>query len=131
MKPVVEQARDEVRTHLGDVADEAEVDGQTVGGHGARLCGEQVRVLPRDPDREGAVGVDQPDELALDLAREHHAHHLHDLRRCHAQPRPELADDPQPGQHRVDLRAAAVHHDGAQPGQAKEDDVLGEGVLQR
>ena len=74
--------------------------------------------------------VEQADELAADLAGEHHADDVHDLGRGDPQPAPELALEPEPVEHGGDLRAAAVHDDRPQPGIPQEGDVLGEGALE-
>ena len=62
--------------------------------------GEQVRVLARHAHRQRAVCVDEPDDLALDLPGQHHAHHVHRLRRGHAQSADELRLDAEPVEHR-------------------------------
>ena len=95
-----------------------------------RSRGEQATVLAGQPDRERAVVVDQPDDVAVDLADEHHPDDLHGLRGGDPQPAAELALDAEPLQVGGDLRAAAVHDDRPEPGVPQEDDVLGEGPLQ-
>ena len=70
--------------------------------------------------------VDQPDQLALHLADQHHADDVHRLGRGHPQAALELGLDAEPVEHRGDLRAAAVHDDRAEPGEPQEHDVLGE-----
>ena len=74
--------------------------------------------------------VDQPDELALHLADEHHPDDVHRLGRGHPQAAAELRLDAEPVEHRGDLRAAAVHDDRLEAGEAQERDVLGEGGLE-
>ena len=111
---VVEQLLDEVRAHLDDVADEADVDRLAVDEHVAPLGGEQVRVLAGQPDGVGTVGVEQPDDLALHLAGQHHAYDVHRLRAGHAVAAAELALDAEPVEHPADLRPAAVDDDRAQ-----------------
>ena len=65
--------------HVGDLADQAEVDLLAVDDGVGALGGEQAGVLAGEPDRERAVLVDQPDQLALDLADEHHPDDVHRL----------------------------------------------------
>ncbi|GMA26330.1 hypothetical protein GCM10025864_40890 [Luteimicrobium album] len=74
--------------------------------------------------------VDQPDELARDLTRQHHPDDVHRLRGRDAQAAAELGLDAEPVEHRGDLRPAAVHDDGAQPDAAQEDHVLRERTLE-
>jgi hypothetical protein len=95
--------------------------------HGRALArAEQSAVLARQPDRVRSVRVDQPDQLARDLARQHHPDDVHRLWRRDPQPAAELARDAQPVEHRVDLRTAPVHHDGTQAHLPQEDHVLRE-----
>jgi hypothetical protein len=76
------------------------------------------------------VLVDQPDELALHLADEHHAYDVHRRRRRDAQAAAELRLDAEPVEHRGDLRAATVHDHGLEAREPQEGDVLGEGSLE-
>ena len=94
------------------------------------LGGEQPGVLAGEADGERAVLVDQPDQLALDLADQHHPDHVHRLGRGDPQAAAELRLDAEPVEHRGDLRAAAVHDDRLEAGEAQEDDVLGERPLE-
>src|SRR5699024_2004016 len=80
--------------------------------------------------RIGAVLVDEADQLAADLAEEHHAHVLHDLRRGDAEAAAELPFQADFVEHHVDLRPAAMHDDGARADRAEEDHVGGEGSLE-
>ncbi|SCD94079.1 hypothetical protein GA0115246_1082712 [Streptomyces sp. SolWspMP-sol7th] len=89
-----------------------------------------MRVLAREADGERAVPVEQADQLALDLPGEDHPYDVHRLGRRDAQARAELADQALLVELGADLRAAAVHDDGAEPGVPQEDDVLREGGLQ-
>jgi hypothetical protein len=66
------------------------------------------------------VLVDQPDQLATDLTHQDHPDHVDRLRRGHAQAAAELRGQPQPVQHRGDLRAAAVHDDREDPGSRRK-----------
>ena len=60
----------------------------------ARAAVNRPRVLTGQADRVRAVGVDQPDELAADLADEHHADDVHRLGGGDAQAAAELASMP-------------------------------------
>src|SRR6185437_10878064 len=93
--------------------------------------GERARVLPGQAHRERAVPVDQADDVLVHRAGQDHADDLHGLRRGHPQPGGERGLHPEPAEHRVDLRAAAVHDDRAQPGVAQEHQVLRERQAQR
>ena len=93
--------------------------------------GDGVRVLAGHADGERAVLVEQSDQLALHLSGQHHAYDVHGvLGVVTRRPGLELADEAVPVERGADLRAAAVHDDGLEPGVAQEDDVLGEGGLQ-
>ena len=126
----LDEVEDRLGPHLGDLADEAQVDLGAVddraGGDGA----EEAGVLPRQADGQCAVLVDEADELALHLADEHHPDDVHRLGRGHPQPAAELRLDAELVEHPGDLRAAAVHDDGLEAGEAQERDVLGEGDLE-
>ena len=76
----VEQAVHDAGVDLDDVADQAEVDRARRRRAPVRLGGEQAGVLAGQADRERAVRVDQADELAADLADQHHADDVHGLR---------------------------------------------------
>ena len=89
-----------------------------------------MHVLTGEADGQRPVLVEQPDELALHLAGEDHPDDLHDLRGGHAQAALELAGQPEPGEHRGDLRTAAVDDDRMQAGIPEEGDVLREGGLE-
>ena len=70
----------------------AEVDLLAVDDRAGTTGGEQAGVLAGEPDRQRAVLVDQADQLALDLADEHHPDDVHRLGGGDPQPAPELAD---------------------------------------
>jgi hypothetical protein len=126
----VDQVDHRLGTDFGDLPHEAEVDLLPVQLQALALGGEQAGVLAGEADGEGAVGVQQPDQLAVHLSHQHHAHHVHRLGRGDPQPAAELAGDPQPVQHRRDLRPAAVDDHRAHTHHAQEDDVGREGGLQ-
>ncbi len=126
----LDQVEDRLRPHLGDLADQAEVDLLAVDDGAGLLGGEQARVLAGQADGERAVLVDQPDQLALDLADQHHPHDVHRLGRGDSQAAAELRLDAEPVEHLRDLRAAAVDDDRAEAGEAQEGDVLGERALE-
>ena len=81
-------------------------------------------------DGEGAVLVEEADELALDLSGEHHPDDVHRLGGGDPQPGLEFADQTLFVELGADLRATAVHHDRLEAGVPQEDDVLGEGRFQ-
>ena len=112
------------------VTDQAEVDGLAVDVGAASAGAEERGVLAGQADGHRAVLVEQSDELAADLAGEHHANHVHHLGRGDPQAAAELALQAEPVEHRGDLRSAAVDDDGAQPGIPQERHVLGEGGLE-
>ena len=84
--PVVEQPADDARLDVHHVADQADVDLLAVDDRGPALGGEQPGVLTGDADRERSVLVEQPDDVALHLADQHHADDVHRLRCRDAQP---------------------------------------------
>ena len=126
----LDEVLDRLGPHVRHLADQAEVDLLAVDDGVGRLGGEQAGVLAGEPDGDVAVLVDQADELALDLADEHHPDDVHRLRRGHPQAALELRLDAELVEHLGDLRAAAVHDDRLEAGVAQERDVLGEGLLQ-
>ena len=79
-----------------DVADEAEVDLLAVDDGAAAAGAEEGRVLAGQAHGDGPVLVEQADELAPDLAGQHHAHDVHGLGRRDAEPALELALDARP-----------------------------------
>ncbi len=107
--------------------DEADVDRLPVDDRLGSGGGEQAAVLPRQADRPAAVLIDQADHLGSDLADQHHADDVDRLLGGDPQAAAELARDAEPGEHRGDLRAAAVHHDRVDAAGAEEHHVLGEG----
>ena len=130
IRPASSSACTGARVDGDDVADLADVDRLAVDDRRPALGGEQAGVLAGQADRERAVVVDQVDDVAVDLADEHHPHDRHRLGRGHPQAAAELALDAEPVQVLGDLRTAAVHDDRLQAGVAQEDDVLGERPLQ-
>lgn len=127
---VGEQGLDRARVDRGDLADPPDVDefavdlGLVLGG------GDGVRVLAGQADGERTVLVEQPDQLALHLAGQHHPYDVHGVLGGHPEARLELADDAVLVEGGADLGAAAVHDDGLETGVVQEHDVLGEGGLQ-
>lgn len=127
---VGEQCLDRAGVDRGDLAHPPDVDqlpvdlGQMLGG------GDGVRVLAGQPDGERPVLVEQPDQLALHLPREHHPYDVHGVLGGDAQAGLELADDAVPVEGGADLRAAAVHDDGLEARVVQEHDVLRERGLQ-
>jgi hypothetical protein len=128
---VGDQREDGARVDGGDLPDLAEVHRRAVDGGVRAGRGEQVRVLAGHPDGERPVPVDQPDDLAVHLAGQHHPDHVHGLRRGDPQPGGEGAADAELAEVLADLRAAAVHHHRAQARVAQEHHVLGERGAQR
>ena len=85
----VEDVHDGGRVDALDVADQAEVDVRSPSTTPAARAGtEQPGVLAGEADGERAVLVEQADELASDLAGEHHPDDVHHLGRRHPQARP-------------------------------------------
>lgn len=128
---VGDQRLHRARLDVDDVADQADVHLLAVhhrvpldGGHG-------VRVLAGHADRERPVLVEQSDQLALDLAGQHHPDHVHGLGGGDPKSVGEGGLQAQLLQLRADLRAAAVHHHRMQARVPQEDHVLGEGRLER
>ena len=86
---------------------------------------------PVMPTAYGPCALIRLDEFAADLTEQHHPRHVEHLGRGHAEATLEIACDAELFQHRADLRAAAVHHDGMDAAVAQEDHVGGEGRLER
>jgi hypothetical protein len=93
-------------------------------------AGEQAGVVAGERHGEGAVFVDVTDDLAADLPRENHAHHVHRLGTGHTVATAEFALDAQAIEHRGDLGSPAMDDDRADTGVAQEDHVFGERLLQ-
>ena len=87
-------------------------------------------VLAGQPDGERTVLVDETDDVAVDLADQHHPHDLHGLRGGDPVAAAELALDAELVEVGGDLRTSAVDHYDLDAAVAEEDDVLGEGLLQ-
>ena len=101
----VEQRVDRARLDGHDVTDLADVDRLAVDDAHPPLGREQPAVLAGEADGERTVVVDQVDDVAVDLADEHHAHDRHRLGRRHAKPAAELGVDAEPAEMLGDLRA--------------------------
>ena len=97
-----------------------------------RLFGEHhVAVLAAEPDRPLALGVDQRHDLLVDRAGQHHLDDLDRLLVGDAQAALELRFDAHLGEHRADLRPAAMHDDRVDAGLLEQRDVAGEGLAER
>ena len=113
---------DKLGADAGDVADEAE--------RGIRRGDrQQPRILARHADRDRLVAglaVDRRDEVAVDLADQHHADDLERLGVGHAKPVLELRLLADAAKHRVDLRPAAMHQHAAHADAPQQQHVLRE-----
>src|SRR5882672_5458039 len=90
--------------------------------HGAVLAGE--------PHGTAAVQIDQPDDLLVDLAHQHHLDDLHRLGIGHPHPAHEFRLLAQALHEGPDLRAASVDDHRPHPDQPEEDHVAGELLLE-
>ena len=111
---------DQLGADAGDIADEAE---RRIG----RRHRQQPRVLARNADRDRLVAglaVDRRDQVAVDLADQHHAHDLERLGVGDAKAVPELRLLADAAEHRVDLRPAAVDQHAAHADAAQQQHVL-------
>src|SRR5690606_11369949 len=137
--------RDEIaaRQHLqqigvdpGDFADMADVDD-------FRLChfrglatglelfrADQIGVFAGQTDGVATMLVDQIDDAFVDLAAQHHFHHIHGLRVGHAHAVDKVAFDVQALEQVADLRAAAVHHHRVDADRLHQHDIAGEAGFQ-
>ena len=82
--------------------------------------------LPQRPDGLAALGVDQADDLLVDGPGENHFDDLDGRLVGDAQAVGEARLDAELGQHRADLRAAAVHHHWIDAGLFQQHHVAGE-----
>ncbi len=124
---LVEQAVQALGANRSDVADEAE-------RRIARLGDQQAAILAGDRDRDRIVGrflVDRRDQIAADLADQHHADQPQSLGVGDAQAVAELRLLADLLHHRVDLRAAAMDEHAADADASQQQDVLGERAVQR
>ena len=83
---------------------------------------------PVMPTAYGPCALIRSDQFAADLAEQHHPRDVEHLRRGDPEAALEVACDAEPFEHRADLRAAAVHHDGMDTAVAQEHHVGGEGA---
>ena len=123
---LIEQAVQPLGADLGDVADEAQ-------GRIARLGDQQAAILAGDRDGDRIVGrfpVDRRDQVAADLADQHHADDAQGLGVGDAQAVAELRLLADLLHHRVDLRAAAMDEHAAHADAAQQQHVLGERAVQ-
>ena len=122
--------------HLDHIADKADVDHLDAAVFILDLlqhlfAEEQVAVLAGKADRAAAMLVEVADDLLVDLAGQHHLHHRHGRFVGYPHAADELGDDAVALEGFVDLRAAAMDHDHVDAEGAEQDDVKGEGLLQR
>ena len=121
------------------LTDEAEVEhlldpAARVGLGAAQLAGaDQAAILAADADRQRAGPVDQPGDVFVHGAGQHHFHHLDHGLVGHTQAVDEGGLDGQAFEHGVDLRSAAMHHHGVDADLLEQGDVgaelLGQGLL--
>jgi hypothetical protein len=113
--------------HLADVDD---VAGLILVRHHQLLGADEGAVHPGQPHRLAAGQVNEVDDVLVDLATQHHFHHVHGFRvgDPHALDEfPFLAD---PFQQVLDLGTTAVHHHRVQAHQLEQHHVTGEGGLE-
>ena len=92
-----------------------------------RLAGDDhVAVLAAEADGAPADGIDHADDLLVDRAGEHHFDDLDGGLVGDAQAAGEGRLDAELGEHRADLRAAAMHDHGVDAGLLEQDHVAGE-----
>ena len=75
-------------------------------------CLDDVAVYPAQADGVRTHAVQLGNDLFVDLAGQHHLHHFHGFIVGHPETVHKLGLHVQGQQHVVDVRAAAVHHDG-------------------
>ena len=126
----VQELVEQVRRHGLDGSHAPQVDALAVDECGGGPGQEQVAVLARQAHRGAAVLVDARDDVAVDVASEHHPRDVRGLLARDALARAELALDAQAVEHGGDLGAAAVDDDGADAGEPQERDVIREGLLE-
>ncbi|MNP08124.1 hypothetical protein D3C76_1001810 [compost metagenome] len=105
--------------HLGRLA----ADGQLAGA-------DQLRILAGQADGAAAVAVDQVDDVLVDLATQHHLHHVHGRRVGDAHAVDEVAFDRQALEQVADLRATTVDHHRVDAHSLHQHDVAGEAGLE-
>src|SRR5690606_35228285 len=101
---------------LGHFADMADIDDFRLV-HAGCAAGDlefagadQVGILTGQAEGAAAVLVNQIDDVLVDLAAEHHFHHVHGCTVSDAHAFDELAGDVQALKQITDLRAAAMYH---------------------
>ena len=113
-----------------DVANQSDIGLNAVEEHTATHGRQQFRVLAGEADGVRSVSVDQVHQFPADLSEQHHADHVEHLGRGDPESALELASDPKPLEHGVDLRAAAMHHHRVDTGFVQGHDIGGERPLQ-
>jgi hypothetical protein len=116
---------------LADLADVVLLGRVVLVGHLQLAGADQAAVAPGQAHGLAAGGVDQADDVLLHLAGQHPLDHFHRLFVGDAHALDEGALLADLGQRLVDLRAAAVHHDGVHAHQLEQHHVLGKVLLQR
>ncbi len=112
---------DDGRVDGYDIADIAELG---IAGRGR----DEACVLAGEPDREGPMNVDRPDDVTVDLADEHHPRDVERLGVGDSVPAAELGHLAETRHERADLGSSAVHDDWEDPDRTEKDDVLGEAL---
>ena len=131
IRPCRNEIEYRVRVHGGDVPDQPDVGLLPLDRNSASSSGEQVRIFTGDTDRVRTVRVDQADEFTADLTEKHHPHDVHHLGRRDPETTAELTLHAKACQHRVDLRATAVHDDGMDADSPQERHVGGKCRFER
>jgi hypothetical protein len=90
----------------------------------------ELIVAAREADGAPAVLADQPHDLLIDRAAEHHLHDVHRLLIGDAQAAAEGRANTDALEHAIDLRPPAVHDHDADADVAQQADVSGEALLQ-
>jgi hypothetical protein len=94
----------DLRLHVDDVADEPTSTGSPSTTASRRSAVNSCASSPDSPTANGPCALTQRDDVAVDLADEHHADDLHRLGGGDAQAAAELAVDAEPVEVRGDLR---------------------------
>ena len=91
---------------------------------------DQAAILAGQSDGFAARGIDEFDDLLVDLARQHHLDDVHRLGVGDPHALHELAFLPDPSQQLLNLWTPAVHHHRIQTDQFEQDHIMGKAALQ-
>ena len=113
-------------SHLSDIDFFARMLARSQGEF---MGADQTAILPGQAHGLAARGIDELDDLLVDLARQHHFDDIHGLGIGDPHPLNELAFLADPRQQLFDLWTAAVHHHRVQTDQFEQHHIVRKAAL--